>query len=95
MRGGRRAPPQNLFGALVNWVENGVAPEQVLAQTTVSGVTRTRPLCPYPQTAIYNGAGSTDDASNFRCGGNLEKRPGRSPARHSSPLPPEVNATSS
>ena len=35
-------------------------------------VTRTRPLCPYPQTAIYNGSGSTDDAANFYCGGNLE-----------------------
>jgi hypothetical protein len=29
-------------------------------------------LCLYPQTAIYNGAGSTDDAANFHCGGNLE-----------------------
>ena len=72
--GGAGPQPQNLFGALVNWVENGVAPERVLAQTTVGGVTRTRPLCPYPQTAIYQGTGSTDDASSFRCGGNLEKR---------------------
>jgi hypothetical protein len=72
---GSSAPqPQNLFGALVDWVENGVAPEQILAQVTVGGVTRTRPLCPYPQTAIYNGSGSTDDAANFHCGGNLEKR---------------------
>jgi hypothetical protein len=37
-------------------------------------VLRTRPLCPYPQTAIYNGSGSTDDAANFTCGGNLETR---------------------
>jgi hypothetical protein len=66
--------PQNLFGALVNWVENGVAPDQILAQAPISGGTRTRPLCPYPQTAIYSGSGSTDDAANFRCGGNLEKR---------------------
>jgi feruloyl esterase len=50
---------------LVDWVENGVAPERILAQTAVRGVTRTRPLCPYPQTAIYKGSGSTDDASNF------------------------------
>jgi Tannase and feruloyl esterase len=56
------------FPALVNWVEHGVAPEQIINQ---SG---TRPLCPYPQTAIYTGTGSTDDPSNFRCGGNLEKR---------------------
>jgi hypothetical protein len=72
--GGAGAPqPQNLFGALVNWVEHGVAPEQILAQTTVSGALRSRPLCPYPQTAIYSGSGSTDDAVNFYCGDNLEK----------------------
>jgi hypothetical protein len=68
--GGVGPQPQNLFGALVDWVENGNAPETILATTA----TRSRPLCPYPQTAIYNGSGSTDDAANFHCGGNLEKR---------------------
>jgi Tannase and feruloyl esterase len=73
--GGAGPQPQNLFGALVNWVENGAAPEEILAQTTTGGVvTRTRPLCPYPETAVYKGTGSTDEASNFRCSGNLEKR---------------------
>ncbi len=73
--GGAGPQPQNLFGALVNWVENGEAPEQILSQITTAGVvTRTRPLCPYPQTAVYNGSGSTDVASNFHCGGNLERR---------------------
>jgi len=73
--GGAGPQPQNLFGALVDWVENGVAPEQLLAQNTSGGVvTRTRPLCPYPQTAIYNGTGSIDDATNFHCGGDLERR---------------------
>jgi hypothetical protein len=72
--GGPNAPqPQNLFGALVDWVENGVAPDQILGQTTVSGATRTRPICPYPRTAVYSGEGSTDDAANFSCAGNLEK----------------------
>ena len=59
----------NALSTLVNWVENGVAPEQIINQTG----TRSRPLCPYPQTAIYSGEGSTDDAANFSCGGNLEK----------------------
>jgi hypothetical protein len=73
--GGAGPQPQNLFGALVDWVENGVAPDRILARnTTSSGGTRTRSLCPYPQTAIYNGSGSVDDAANFRCGGNLERR---------------------
>ena len=31
-----------------------------------------RPLCPFPRTAIYNGSGSTAIASSFHCGGNLE-----------------------
>jgi tannase/feruloyl esterase len=69
--GGVGPQPQNLFGALVNWVENGVAPATILAQGGAVP-TRTRPLCPYPTTAIYNGTGSTDDAANFHCGGNLE-----------------------
>jgi hypothetical protein len=60
----------NGFPALVNWVENGVAPEQIIQQ---SGP-RSRPMCPYPQAAIYKGAGDTNDAANFFCGGNLEKR---------------------
>jgi hypothetical protein len=69
--GGVGPQPQNLFGALVNWVENGVAPDTILAQGGVVP-TRTRPLCPYPTTAIYGGTGSTDEAANFHCGGNLE-----------------------
>ena len=69
--GGVGPQPQNLFGALVNWVENGVAPNTILAQGGAVP-TRTRPLCPYPTTAIYNGSGSTDSAANFHCGGNLE-----------------------
>jgi hypothetical protein len=69
--GGAGPQPQNLFGALVDWVENDVAPDTILAQGGAVA-TRTRPLCPYPTTAIYNGTGSTDDAANFHCGGNLE-----------------------
>jgi hypothetical protein len=73
--GGPGPQPQGLFEALVSWVENGVPPERILAQTTdTSGnVTRTRPLCPYPQTATYDGSGSTDDASNFVCKGDLDR----------------------
>jgi hypothetical protein len=73
--GGVGPQPQNLFGELVNWVENGVAPDQILAQNTSGGVvTRTRPLCPYPQTAIFEGqAGEENDGTKWSCGGNLEK----------------------
>ena len=73
--GGAGPQPQGLFDALVNWIELKVPPETIKSQITTNGVvTRTRPLCPYSQTAIYNGNGSTDDAANFHCGGNLETR---------------------
>jgi feruloyl esterase len=29
---------------------------------------RTRPLCPYPTVARYDGSGSIDDDANFTCG---------------------------
>jgi hypothetical protein len=61
------------FQALVNWVEHGVAPSQVLGKGAGTGGTPlSRPLCPYPQTAVYSGSGSVFDAANWHCGGNLE-----------------------
>jgi hypothetical protein len=76
LAGGPGPSPVDPFAALVNWAENHVAPASITA--LAAGVAldpgRTRPLCPYPQTAIYNGSGSTDVASNFHCGGNLETR---------------------
>ena len=64
--------PQNGadFAALVNWVEKGVAPDQVIGQSLSPALSR--PLCPYPQTAKYKGSGNTNDAANWSCGGNLE-----------------------
>lgn len=54
--------------AVIDWVETGKAPELLVAQKLVNGdVTRSRPLCPYPQVARYDGSGSSDDATNFRC----------------------------
>ncbi len=67
--------PVDPFGALVKWVEHGTAPAWLLAAggSAAPASGRTRPICPYPQTAIYNGTGSSDDAANFHCGGDLEK----------------------
>jgi hypothetical protein len=66
--------PVDPFGALVNWVEHNVPPETLIASGGVNAPAtgRTRPLCPYPQTAIYNGSGSVDSASSWHCGGDLE-----------------------
>jgi feruloyl esterase len=67
--GGGEGP--NTFDKLdvvVKWVEQGKAPDQVIASHATNGhVDRTRPLCPYPQVARYKGSGSTDEAQNFSC----------------------------
>ena len=67
--GGGEGP--NVFdkvGTLDRWVEEGKAPDSIIASHSTNGkVDRTRPLCPYPQVAKYNGAGSIDDAANFTC----------------------------
>jgi feruloyl esterase len=53
---------------VVDWVEQGKTPDRITAAQIVNEKTlRTRPLCPYPQTAKYNGSGSIDEADNFRC----------------------------
>jgi Tannase and feruloyl esterase len=54
---------------LDQWVTEGKAPAQVPASRVRNGVSdRTRPLCAYPQIAIYKGTGSLDDGANFSCG---------------------------
>ena len=64
-----RGPDQlNALAALERWVEDGVAPDRILAQhVTGTYVTMERPLCPYPQVAQWKGAGSRNDAANFEC----------------------------
>ena len=54
--------------AIDEWVDGGKAPARIVARKVANGaVTRTRPLCPYPQKAVYNGGGSIDEAENFVC----------------------------
>jgi feruloyl esterase len=62
-------PEHDINMALEKWVEGGAAPASIVATKFKSPgvVERTRPLCPYPQTAHYKGSGSTDDAANFVC----------------------------
>ncbi|MFD1541182.1 tannase/feruloyl esterase family alpha/beta hydrolase [Nonomuraea guangzhouensis] len=50
----------------VAWVENGVAPDRLIATKRQDDtVVRTRPVYPYPTVARYDGNGSIDDAANF------------------------------
>jgi feruloyl esterase len=65
-------PDHHMLRALERWVEKGVAPERIIATKYVDdapnkGVARTRPLCPYPQTAHYTGSGDTNSAASFVC----------------------------
>jgi hypothetical protein len=50
------------------WVEQGIAPDQLIVSKVVNGVTSfTRPLCPYPELPCYSGAGDPTQASSFNC----------------------------
>jgi len=85
--GGAGPSPQNTFNYVVDWVENGVVPDTILAAhtTTVRNpdgtftttIDRTRPLCPYPDVAVWTGEGSTDEAANFVCKRGRDNYPHR------------------
>ncbi|HXX46386.1 MAG TPA: DUF6351 family protein [Candidatus Acidoferrales bacterium] len=56
----------DLLSAVVDWVENGKAPDFVIAKgKDFPG--RTRPLCAYPKYAYYKGQGDPENAANFEC----------------------------
>ena len=66
--GGEGTTSFDAVSAIEQWVEQGKAPDQIVAAHLRAGVAdRTRPLCPYPQVAQYTGTGSTDDAASFAC----------------------------
>jgi Tannase and feruloyl esterase len=79
--GGPSTDQFDMLSPLVAWVEQGSAPDSVVA--TARGVgnaaganaavpatwspTRTRPLCPYPKVAKYMGSGDLELADSFSC----------------------------
>jgi feruloyl esterase len=66
--GGEGPNTFDMVDALERWVEQGTAPDRIVASHLTDGkVDRTRPLCPYPQIAQYTGSGSTDEAASFVC----------------------------
>ena len=79
--GGPAADQFDLLTPLVQWVEQGVAPQAVPARVRGAGhagganpelpkdwsASRTRPLCAYPTVARYQGSGSLEDAASFSC----------------------------
>jgi len=67
-QGGDGTSTFNMMDAVSAWVEQGKAPDRIEASRVRGGKTdRTRPLCPYPQVAVYKGSGSTDESANFSC----------------------------
>lgn len=67
-RGGVGTDRLDALTALINWVENGTAPQSIVAAQVRDGkVVRTRPLCPYPQVARLAGSGNPDEAASFTC----------------------------
>ena len=61
----------DLLKALELWVEQGVAPDRIIAthyvnNSPASGVQFQRPLCPFPQVARYT-VGDPTNADNFKC----------------------------
>jgi feruloyl esterase len=67
--GGTGVNTFDMVTPLDKWVTEGKAPSDIPASRVRNGVSdRTRPLCAYPQIAIYKGTGSLDDAANFICG---------------------------
>jgi tannase/feruloyl esterase len=70
--GGPGANTFDTLSALDSWVEQGTAPDQIIAthynnNVQSQGVAFTRPLCPYPQVAKYSGVGATTNAASFVC----------------------------
>jgi Tannase and feruloyl esterase len=82
------APPvpvdseHDVFLALQRWVEDGDAPDYLIATTDpqprhaaenpVHPASFTRRLCPYSAVARYAGTGDPDSAANFVCVGPLK-----------------------
>lgn len=58
----------DLLEALVRWVEQGQAPDRIIASKLVDGkVAMSRPICVYPKVARYDGHGDSNDAASFKC----------------------------
>ncbi len=56
--------------ALTEWVEHGTAPDRLIATRFKDnhpgqGIEMQRPIYPYPAEAVWNGKGSTNEASSF------------------------------
>jgi feruloyl esterase len=66
---------------LVQWVEHGIAPDQIIAYHVAGNVQDfSRPVCPYPALPRYSGVGDTTKASSFVCVGDSDPDDNQPPA---------------
>lgn len=78
--GGPSTDQFDMLNSLVNWVEKGQTPDQVVATARGIGAnvvnsevpanwsaSRARPLCAYPKVARYDGKGSLEKSDSFSC----------------------------
>ncbi len=74
--GGAPEPPAafrnadtHVVSAVIRWVEDGVAPEKIVAShfDATGKLDRQRPVCPYPAQAVYDGTGDRNSAASFSC----------------------------
>lgn len=63
--GGRSTDQFDVLSVIQSWVEEGKAPERIVAKGTAFAG-RTRPLCPYPKVARYE-SGDPEDERSFSC----------------------------
>lgn len=65
-------PEHDVVAALARWVEDGAAPERIIAtlyrdNDPAKGIVAQRPWCPHPAVARYSGQGSRTDAASYVC----------------------------
>ena len=71
--GGGAPAPTDPFQAVVDWVEEGKAPDTLPAHLAPAtgvnrtNVTMTRHLCLWPKVSVYKGSGPITEAASFRC----------------------------
>ena len=94
--GGPATDQADFLTPLVAWVERGKAPGSIVASARGAGNAggvnaevpadwapdRTRPLCPYPSVARYDGHGNVERASNWSCHGSSHGHHGHGQDHH-------------
>jgi Tannase and feruloyl esterase len=63
------AGPSQIYNVLTDWVEKGIAPTRIEIATTATTAfpaVKTRPICPYPQKAVYT-SGDPNTTASYAC----------------------------